>query len=295
MQSDGDGWVQCALGHRHWGRFGAAGLLISDGRRVVLQHRAPWTHEGGQWGLPGGARDSHEDPTGTALREANEEAAIDAELIDPIATWVDDHGGWSYTSVLARPSGVGEIAPHAANAESTDVRWCTHDEVAELALHRGLAATWPRLRDARAALSIIVDTRAGQGFGRIAEPASLEHHRLESLARHGVPTTTLPLDVPAADVSAVLARIIVVGPTPVTADPSRGQDERWWRRAIVLTAAPADIDAELVERAELTRWRDQVVVVTDSSAVRAKLLGTPDVSLVGSDWLIEQLQRHASG
>ena len=58
---DGDGWVQCALGHRHWGRFGAAGLLVNADRDFVLQHRAPWTHEGGTWGLPGGARDSHED------------------------------------------------------------------------------------------------------------------------------------------------------------------------------------------------------------------------------------------
>ena len=36
MQGDGDGWVECSLGHRHWGRFGAAGLLLHtsvDGAR----------------------------------------------------------------------------------------------------------------------------------------------------------------------------------------------------------------------------------------------------------------------
>ena len=85
--SDGNGWVECGCGSRHWGRFGAAGLLLihesgSDVARhsepaglkptsaVLLQHRATWSHEGGTWGLPGGARDSHEDVVTTALRES---------------------------------------------------------------------------------------------------------------------------------------------------------------------------------------------------------------------------------
>src|SRR5690242_20622060 len=59
--ASGDGWTRCAAGHRHWGRFGAAGLLLVDDDRVILQHRAAWTHEGDSWGLPGGARNSDED------------------------------------------------------------------------------------------------------------------------------------------------------------------------------------------------------------------------------------------
>ncbi len=43
----------------------------------MLQHRAAWTHEGGTWALPGGARDSHEDAVAAALREAVEEATLD--------------------------------------------------------------------------------------------------------------------------------------------------------------------------------------------------------------------------
>ena len=81
IRGDGNGWVQCALGHRHWGRFGAAGLLITDGAQVLLQHRAPWTHEGGTWAVPGGARDSHEDPIAAALREAAEETDLDPDSI----------------------------------------------------------------------------------------------------------------------------------------------------------------------------------------------------------------------
>src|ERR1700750_517721 len=116
MRGDGDGWVVCALGHRHWGRYGAAGLLLRyspDGdlignASVLLQHRAPWSHHGDTWALPGGARDSHETVEQAALREAVEESAIDVDQVDVTGVWVDDHGGWSYTTVLA--AAPGELA-----------------------------------------------------------------------------------------------------------------------------------------------------------------------------------------
>ena len=41
-----------------------------------MQHRASWTNEGDSWGVPGGARDSHEDASAAALREAHEEAGL---------------------------------------------------------------------------------------------------------------------------------------------------------------------------------------------------------------------------
>jgi 8-oxo-dGTP pyrophosphatase MutT (NUDIX family) len=144
VSGDGNGWVICSLGHRHWGRFGAAGLLISDGTRVVLQHRAPWTHEGGTWGLPGGARDSHEDVVTAALREAAEESALDPASVRPFDEWVDDHGGWSYTTVVAEA--LAELRPHAANAESVEIRWWSIAEVSALPLHSGFASAWPVLR-----------------------------------------------------------------------------------------------------------------------------------------------------
>jgi len=145
MTGDGNGWVVCALGHRHWGRFGAAGLLVTDGRRVVLQHRAPWTHDGDTWALPGGARDSHEDVVTAALREAAEEVDLDPANVAPTQEWVVDHGGWSYTTVVAQA--LVAFEPRVANAESIDVRWWGIDEVAMLPLHSGFASAWPDLRD----------------------------------------------------------------------------------------------------------------------------------------------------
>ena len=144
MSGDGNGWVVCRRGHRHWGRFGAAGILITDGSRVVLQHRAAWTHEGGTWAVPGGARDSHEDAVAAALREAVEETTLDPAAVRPYDAWTDEHGGWSYTTVLARADPAIEIVP--ANAESVAVRWWDLAEVAALPLHSGFAAAWPHLR-----------------------------------------------------------------------------------------------------------------------------------------------------
>jgi 8-oxo-dGTP pyrophosphatase MutT (NUDIX family) len=142
---DGNGWVVCRRGHRHWGRYGAAGILITDGARVILQHRAPWTHEGDTWALPGGARDSHENPITAALREAVEETTLDPSGVVPFDEWVDEHGGWSYTTVLARCEQAVLLEP--ANAESLAVRWWALDDVATLRLHVGFAQAWPHLRE----------------------------------------------------------------------------------------------------------------------------------------------------
>lgn len=145
MIGSGNGWARCALGHRHWGRFGAAGVLITDGARVMLQHRAAWTHEGGTWAVPGGARDSHESAVTAALREAAEETDVDLNQVVPFREWIDDHGGWAYTTVLARADGTLDARP--VNAESIAIRWWPIDAVTELPLHAGFAGAWPALRD----------------------------------------------------------------------------------------------------------------------------------------------------
>jgi 8-oxo-dGTP pyrophosphatase MutT (NUDIX family) len=101
-------------------------------------------HEGGTWALPGGARDSTEDAVAAAVREAVEEAALDPREISPFDRWVDDHGGWSYTTVLSRA--LGPIDVHPVNEESDEIRWWGLTEVDGLPLHRGFAAAWPHLR-----------------------------------------------------------------------------------------------------------------------------------------------------
>ena len=120
MRGDGDGWVVSESGAAFWGRHGAAGLLLRAPRpdgsaAVLLQHRAAWSHQGGTWGLPGGARDSHESAEEAAVREAHEEAGLTADLL---------------------------------------VVRTTEEEVATLPLHPGFAASWQRLREVAATIPL---------------------------------------------------------------------------------------------------------------------------------------------
>jgi len=187
----GDGWTICASGHRHWGRYGAAGLMITDDRRVILQHRAPWTHEGDRWGVLGGARDSGEGPVETALREAHEEAGIDAKLIDPIGWYEDDHGGWSYTTVVARTLGV--VEPGAINAESVSVRWHEIVEVTQLPLHSGFQSAWEHLRSVPEKLHLVVATElAGDPLVARVSSSGLPTHRLPDGIAAGGLTRLIP-------------------------------------------------------------------------------------------------------
>jgi 8-oxo-dGTP diphosphatase len=148
----GDAWVEGPDGQRFWGRFGAAGLLVHDLRRgILLQHRADWSHFGGTWGLPGGARHADETAVDGALREAAEEAAVPADAVDVLFESVLDLGFWSYTTVVAQATRAFEA--HMADVESIEVRWVPVEQVDDLPLHPGFAASWPQLRARLTALS----------------------------------------------------------------------------------------------------------------------------------------------
>ncbi len=140
---DGDGWVECDCGNRHWGKHGAAGLLLIRDQYLLLQHRAPWVHNGDTWGVPGGARDSHETIIEAAIREAVEETGINPAFIQPITTFSDLHGNWRYDTVLATVT--ADLIAHELNDESHEVRWVHWQEVTLLDLHPSFAKTWPQV------------------------------------------------------------------------------------------------------------------------------------------------------
>jgi 8-oxo-dGTP diphosphatase len=162
VHGDGDGWVVSNSGAHYWGRYGAAGLLLRAPRpdgtpAVLLQHRAVWSHQGGTWALPGGARDSHESPEQTAVREAREEAGLTAEQLAVRATVITAEvagiGGtqWTYTTVVADAD---ELLHTVPNRESAELRWVGEDEVDALPLHPGFAASWQQLRTAPATVPL---------------------------------------------------------------------------------------------------------------------------------------------
>jgi 8-oxo-dGTP diphosphatase len=152
-------------GARFWGVHGAAGLLPrapwpGGSFAVLLQHRAPWSHQGGTWSLPGGARDSHETAEQAAVREAHEEAGLSAERLTVRTTVVTAEvpvecgSRWTYTTVIADAPEPLHTVP---NRESSELRWVAEADVADLPLHPGFAASWDRLRSVAASLPPVVN------------------------------------------------------------------------------------------------------------------------------------------
>ncbi|MEU6424391.1 NUDIX domain-containing protein [Microbispora sp. NPDC046973] len=287
---DGDGWALCALGHQHWGLYGAAGLLTVhhtlDGMPYVLmQKRAWWSHHGGTWGLPGGARDSHEDAITGALREAREEAALDPGLVRVRGLYVDDHGGWSFETVIADAEGLLDAAP--ANGESADMRWVAADEVASKELHPGFADSWPRIRPALSPVVVVLDmaniigARAEHGWWKDrAGAANRLLNELVPLCGQGL--GEMPEGVPALTrwfprMVAVLegAAAGAADPGPVTGDLT------------VMVAAGSGDDAIVEAVRDVRPWETALVVTADRGLrERVTALGA---LVAGPRWLLKQL------
>lgn len=150
VHQPGDGWLNCACGHQHWGLNGAAGVLLArrdastrQVSEVLLQHRAQWSAEGGTWGIPGGAIANGESPIQGALRESFEEANVEPNDIDVVGTYVEDHGPWAYTTVFACEKPNHAVHPHMNDDESIELAWVPLEEVSSKKLLRAFGRDWP--------------------------------------------------------------------------------------------------------------------------------------------------------
>jgi 8-oxo-dGTP diphosphatase len=312
---DGNGWVRCALGHRHWGRYGAAGLLaFVTGGSVLLQRRTWWSHHGGTWGLPGGARDSHESALAGALREAAEECEVPPDAVRPRGVFTDDHGGWSYTTVLAEAE--KPFAVRADDDETDEVAWVPLPDVVALDLHPGLAAHWVVLNRELSPVTIIVDganvvgsrpdgwwrDRAGAAVRLRDELAPLVGHGITELpdsASRGRPDERMRDEEPADMRRAYRER----GGTERAAD---GLTQMRWLPDVVLivegaarpaaagladspvqvVAAQGSGDDTIAALAAQTAGRRIVVTADRELRVRSMAVGA---SVAGPGWLFSQL------
>jgi 8-oxo-dGTP diphosphatase len=145
----GDGFVTLADGTQRWGRFGAAGVLVrcagEDGSwSYFLARRSRFCHQGGTWAVPGGALHQGEAPLAGALREFEEEIGVALRDFDVIQIHEDDHGGWSYWTVVVE---VPEpfTAPAATNWETAETGWIPRHRLAEIELLEPFRHTIVRL------------------------------------------------------------------------------------------------------------------------------------------------------
>ncbi|MCS6565016.1 NTP pyrophosphohydrolase [Curtobacterium sp. MCBA15_007] len=308
----GDAWAVGPDGTKAWGRFGAAGLLVDDGAgRVLLQHRVEWSHHGGTWGIPGGARHQGEAAVTAALRESAEEAGVPDDAIALRHTALLDLGFWTYTTVVGRASRPFE--PVIADRESLALSWIPIDQVDDLPLHPGFGRSWPALRATVATTPhVVVD--AANVVGSVpdgwwkdrAGAASRLLAQVSALAAGGVSATLL--DLPFARWwprwTVVLEGEARAAGSAEPADPDHGTGTGTGTAtglgtatstgaatgAVDVVRAPASGDDAIVEsaRAAVRAGDGPVVVVTADRELRDRVeaLGA---TVHGPSWLRDQL------
>lgn len=256
--------------------------------RVLLQHRAAWSHHGDTWSLPGGARDSHEDGVAAALREAAEEAGLDPAAIRTRGAFVDDHGGWSYITVY---SDIPRPVATSANLESHALEWVPVDEVHGLPLHPGFAATWPEVRVRPTVLLVdaanVVGTRPDGWWRDRPGAASRLLEGLADLRAATVPGPGRGRRV-IGTVAAVLEGAAVSAPDPgwVTvhrAEPGTSGDDVLVEVARCLLADGHEVVAVSADRGLRARWE---------SLADPREVGRP--LAVGPRWLLDVLDGTAA-
>lgn len=284
-----DAWVECSCGARHWGRAGAAGLALLDraSGTVALQLRSAASHQGGTWGLPGGAIGSGESALEGALREAQEEAAIPAAQVRPRFTRVLDHGEWSYTTVVADVVGDRpDLLP--LDGESEDLRWVPVDDVGTYLLHPAFGEAWPALRTlttTSAGMLIDVANVLGSrpdGWWRDRSGATTRLlASLDAGLETGLPGEWFGLDAALAwpEVTAVLEGDARTAVAPLPSGSGRPMD---------IVRAPRSGDDQLASLAQDSTV-DALVVVTADRGLRERL---PDrVRVIGPGTLRRLMDR----
>lgn len=245
-------------------------MLVDPERGVLLQHRAEWSHHGGTWGVPGGARASGEAALDGAIREAHEEAAIPPEHVRPSHAWVEDHGTWSYTTVIGTCD--ADFVPYPSDPESLDIAWVPTAEVDALPLHPAFGKLWPSIRE-QAFRSLVLVVDAANVVG--SRPDGWWKDRAGATARLRDQLTTI--DAVPGDRLGLTAtywwpriRLVVEGAArSIDDDASRPAVP-----AIDIHRSPASGDdtiVAVVTDAVTTRPGDHVVVVTADRALRQRV------------------------
>ena len=268
MELDGNGWVKCGCGARHWGKHGAAGLFLVVNDHVLLQLRPKWAHQGGTWAIPGGARDSHESVVAAALREAQEEAGIDPGLVTVLGVRRLQHPDWRYDTVIATAA---ERLAFREQAETVLLDWVPLDQLRRWDLHPGFEESLPDLRKPR--MSLLIDAANVVG----SRPDGWWHDRAGAAQRLLDQLETIAGRVVALEGRPHLASHVEV----VLEGAARAVPDQPLDALVRVVRAPASGDDAIADRA---RSLPDVVVVTSDRQLRSRVPNSVPVSVLHG-WL----------
>lgn len=236
------------------------------------------------------------------------------DAVRPRGIFTDDHGGWSYTTVLAEAE---KPFPVRSDDDETDeVGWVPLPAVAQLDLHPGLAAHWTELSRELSPVAIIVDGAnvvgsRPDGWWRDRAGAALRlRDELTPLARDG--TTEMPEQLRGLDASDGQGGRVAADPRrPVSERIGRdraadGLTQMRWLPDVILVVegaarsaadaateslvqvegAPGSGDDTIAALAAQTAGRR--IVVTADRELRARCVAA-GASVAGPGWLLGQL------
>ncbi len=252
-----------------------------------MQLRSVWSHHGGTWGIPGGARDDGESAVDGALRESNEEAGIAPEDVEVEATFVDDHAGWTYTTVLATARRT--LDPHPVSTESDAVRWVRLNELDRLPLHHGFAHSWPRIQLIPPSPVIVVDaanTVGSRPDGWWRDRAGAAERLREELAQGfaaGLPDVVLAgwLPRPADGAVRRFPRLIMV--VEGAARDVTGHD------TVRVVSAPASGDDTILDIVTRQTAGHRSVIVVTADRELGRRVGAAGARVIGPRTLLDLL------
>jgi 8-oxo-dGTP pyrophosphatase MutT (NUDIX family) len=278
---DGDGWANCDVGHRHWGRHGAAGLLLyhqDTEPYVLLQKRSRVSIGGGTWGLLGGARHSHESPVEAALREASEESTLDPSIVH--VHWLDGehHGGWSYETLIGSVPERVDVRPRSF--ESAQVAWVPASELESKKLFPAFADAWSRLRESLYRVVLVVDT--ANVMGSRADGWWRDRRGAAERLRDEIALVDGFTDVPGAVADVCFPSIIMV-----VEGAARGIASA---EGVEAVSAPGLGDDTIAELAAPRAVDERRLVVTADRELRRRCEAA-GASVAGPRWLLDAVRR----
>ncbi|WP_116026796.1 NUDIX hydrolase [Thermomonospora umbrina] len=282
---DGDGWTRCTQGHQHWGKHGAAGMLIfhrdpAGGAHLLLQQRNWWCSGALSWCMFGGGRRPGEEPLAAAFRETAEECTLDPRRLRVHGLLTDDHGGWSYSTVVASADHMPKVKP--ASLETRRAAWFPLEKVEGLRLFQPFAVAWPKLAGMLSRLVLVVDaanvvgSRADGWWRDRAGATARLRDELAPLAEKGVTGHPEGLH----DTSYPEIVMVVEGAARPVADTAV--------EGVRTVAAPGSGDDAIVDLVSHPEPDATYLVVTADRELRARVTAAGGYC-AGPGWLLSQI------